>query len=324
MKNDTITAIGGIRVGHAEREGVPSGCTVLLPERGAVAGVDIRGGGPGTYGTDSLNPINLIDTVHGLFFAGGSAFGLSAAEGVRKYLHEREIGFESGFGVIPIVAGAIIFDLGINRTGVFPDSDLAYAACRNATDEPVREGNAGCGVGATVGKLFGPARCMKSGLGSSCIHAAGGIDVGALVVVNAFGEIYDPATGQKVAGARRDPSSLHLAKTLPELLGMTAFPGFSAGSATVVGVVATNARLDKTQLSAVARMAHDGLARTIHPVHTQYDGDTVFALSCGKAGGAEVSMVGALASMALSEAVLRAVRKARRLESIPACEDILP
>ncbi|MFZ2446214.1 MAG: P1 family peptidase [Syntrophobacteraceae bacterium] len=322
MINDTITEVGGLRVGHAELEGIPSGCTVILPRSEMAAGVDIRGGAPGTYGTDSLNPINLVGSVNGLFFAGGSAFGLSAADGLRRFLRERGLGFETDHGPIPIVAGAILFDLGVNHTNVFPDSDLAYSACINASAAPVREGGVGAGAGATVGNLFGSERCMKSGIGSSCIIGGGGLKVGALIAVNAFGEIFDPATGAKVAGARKSARSLELADSMPELLKMTCFRGFSGAEATIVGAVATNAKLDKTQLTKVAQMAHDGLARTVFPAHTQYDGDTIFALSCGDLEGPEVSMVGALAVLAASEAVLRAVRKAESIDGIPAYADI--
>ena len=318
MKNDTITAIEGLRVGHAELEGVPSGCTVILPDRGAAAGVDIRGGAPGTYGTDTFNPLNLVDKVNGLFFSGGSAFGMSAADGVRRYLKDRHAGFNTGHGVVPIVAGAIIFDLGVNRTGVYPGAELALKACLDSSPGPVEEGSRGAGAGATVGKLFGFERCMKGGVGSSLIHGAAGLKVGALLVVNSFGEIFDPDTGLKVAGARKSPESNDLVDTVPELMKMTGFMGsFQAAGNTVVGAIATNALLNKVQLTKIAQMAHDGLARAIYPVHTQYDGDAVFALSCGTLDGVEVSLIGALAVLAAQQAILRAVRKARSLEGIP-------
>ncbi|MEN6437988.1 MAG: P1 family peptidase [Syntrophobacter sp.] len=324
MTNDTITEVGGLRVGHAELEGIPSGCTVVLPDGAATAGVDVRGGAPGTFGTDSLNPLNLVGQVNGLFFAGGSAFGLSAADGLMSRLRERGVGFDSGYGLIPIVAGAIIFDLGVNDTGVFPGPELSIEACADASAGPVREGSVGCGLGATVGKLFGPERRMKGGLGSSCIHGGGGIKVGALIVVNAFGEVFDPANGRKVAGARKNPRSLQLADSFPEIMKKTSFRGFAGGEGTIIGVVATNAALTKVQLAKVAQMTHDGLARAVSPVHTQYDGDTIFALSCGNLEGADVSLIGTLAAMAASEAILRAVRKATGLPGIPAVSDLKP
>jgi L-aminopeptidase/D-esterase-like protein len=325
MKNDTITAIEGLRVGHAKLDGIPSGCTVILPDRGAAAGVDIRGGAPGTYGTDTLNPLNLVDKVNGLFFSGGSAFGLSVADGVRRYLKDRNAGFDTGHGVVPIVVGAIIFDLGVNTTGVYPGAELAMEACRNASPEPVEQGSTGAGTGATVGKLFGFERCMKGGLGSSLIHGAAGLKVGALMVVNSFGEVFDPDTGLKVAGARKSPESSILVHTAPAFMKMTRFMGgFPAGQSTVVGVIATNALLNKVQLTKIAQMAHDGLARAIYPAHTQYDGDAVFALSCGTLEGVEVSLIGALAVMAAGQAILKAVRKAHGLQGVPGVSNIKP
>ncbi len=319
MKNDTITAIEGLKVGHAELDGIPSGCTVVLPEAGAVAGVDVRGGAPGTFGTDTLNPLNLVSRANGLFFSGGSAFGLSAADGVRRYVQERNEGFDTGYALVPIVAGAIIFDLVLNKTGIYPGPDLAYKACRNASSEPVKEGSVGAGLGATVGKLFGFERCMMGGLGSSLIRGAGGLKVGALMVVNSFGEVIDPETGIKIAGARKSRNSREMVETFPALLKMHHFRGeFPGEQSTVIGTIATNAHLNKLQLTKVAQMAHDGLARTIYPVHTQYDGDAVFALSCGNLEGVELSLIGALAVIAAGEAILRAVRKARSIAGVPA------
>jgi L-aminopeptidase/D-esterase-like protein len=318
MNNDTITAIEGLRVGHARLKDAASGCTVILPDGGATAGVDIRGGAPGTYGADTFNPLNLVDKVDGLFFSGGSAFGMSVADGVRRYLKDLNQGFDTGYGIVPIVAGAIIFDLGMIKSGGYPDAELGLAACRNASQDPVEEGSTGAGTGATVGKLFGFERCMKGGVGSSVIHGADGLQVGALIVVNSFGEIFDPRTGLKVAGARKSPETLDMMDTYPELMKMNGFKGsFTSGGSTVVGAIATNALLNKVQLTKIAQMAHDGLARAIYPVHTQYDGDALFALSCGDLDGMEVSLIGALAVTAAEEAILRAVRKALGLEGIP-------
>lgn len=323
MTNDTITEVGGLHVGHAQLDGIPSGCTVIVfPGGGVAAGVDIRGGAPGTYGTDTLYPLNLVERVNGLFFAGGSAFGLSVGDGLRRCLSERGVGFDSGHGIIPIVSGAIIFDLGMNATGIYPGPDLAETAFKDASAGPVPEGCVGAGTGATVGKIFSFERCMKSGIGSSCITAGGGLKVGSLIVVNAFGDVYDPSTGAKAAGARKDPQSLDLADSIPEIMDLSGYRGFAGTESTIIGAVATNARLDKTQLTKVAQMAHDGLARTVFPVHTQYDGDTIFALSCGKIEGAEVSLVGTLAVLAVTEAILRAVRKAEGLKGIPAVADL--
>jgi len=322
MTNDTLTAINGIQVGHAALENALSGCTVILTQAGATAGVDVRGGAPGTYGTDTLNPLNLVDRVHGIFFTGGSAFGMSVAEGMRNYLREQGTGFDSGHGLIPIIAGAVIFDLGLNSTGLYPDAALGYAACAKASSEPVREGCVGAGTGASVGKLFGLQQAMKSGLGSVCIRAPSGVEVAALMVVNAFGDIVDPALNHPIAGCRQSPDSLELIAADSQLHHLKLMRGFSEGQNTVVGAVATNVKFNKTQLTKVAQMAHDGLARTVYPAHTQYDGDTIFSLSCGDLEGVEVSVVGSLAAQAAARAILRAVRQARSFGSLPASVDI--
>jgi L-aminopeptidase/D-esterase-like protein len=322
MTNDTLTAIEGILVGHASLPGISTGCTIILPERGATAGVDVRGGAPGTFGTDTLNPLNLVNQVHGLFFSGGSAFGTSVAHGVRRYLRERGIGFDTGHGVVPIIAGGVIFDLGINDSGIYPDAELGYLACENASCDPVQEGSVGAGVGATVGKLFGGERAMKSGVGSVCIAGSGGLKVGALMVVNAFGDVLDPAINRSIAGSRKSPDSLELLPAETEIFKMTRFRGFPDGQSTVVGAVVTNAKLTKTQLTKVAQMAHNGLARTIFPVHTLYDGDAIFALSCGELEDVEVSIIGALASVATARAVLRGVRKAGSSCGLPSFSDL--
>ena len=321
MENDTLTAIEGLRVGHASLEDAPSGCTVVLPENGATAGVDVRGGAPGVYGTETINPVNLIDRVHGIFLTGGSAYGMSVSEGVRNYLRHGGVGFDTGHGAIPIIVGAVIFDLGVNPGESHPDAVLGYEACVNASRGTVAEGCVGAGSGATVGKLYGVRRGMKSGLGSACIHAPNGAVVAALVVVNAFGDICDPALNQLIAGCRKSVDSMELINSDAELRRLKQLRGFPNNQHAVIGVVATNVKLDKTQLTKVAQMAHDGLARTVYPAHTAYDGDTIFALSCGGADGIEVSVVGALAAQVTAMAILRAVRKARRLGQLPAaCE----
>ncbi|MDY0039220.1 MAG: P1 family peptidase [Desulforhabdus sp.] len=322
MGNDTLTAIAGIRVGHASLEDTPSGCTVILPTGGATAGVDIRGGAPGTYGTESLNPLNLVDRVHGIFFTGGSAFGLGVADGVRKYLKEKNIGFDTGHGFIPIVAGAVIFDLGLNSSDRYPDAVLGYAACRGASSEAVAEGCVGAGTGATVGKIYGLPQGMKSGLGSYCIKAPSGVEVAALMVVNAFGDIVDPASNRLIAGCREAPDSRTLINADLQLYHLQRLRGFPDGQNTVVGVVATNVKFNKTQLTKIAQMAHDGLARAVYPAHTLYDGDTIFSMSCGEMQGVEVSIVGSLAAQATSRAIIRAVRKASSYRSLPASIDL--
>ena len=322
MKNDTLTRIDGIRVGHAEVHGAPTGCTVVLPASGVPAGVDVRGGAPGTFGTDTLNPLNLVDKVHGLFLTGGSAFGLSVSDGVRRFLRERGVGFDSGHGLIPIVAGAVVFDLGVNASGRFPNGDLGYEACQRASSEPVLEGCVGAGLGATVGKLYGLERAMKGGLGSAVIEAPTGVRVGALMVVNAFGDVFDPTQNRILAGCRERPEALDLLDSDREIEKLTRLSGFPDGQNTVVGVVVTNVKMNKTQLTKVAQMAHDGLARTVYPTHTLYDGDTIFALSCGDMESVEVTVVGALAARATAEAVLRGVRKACSMAGLPGFADL--
>ncbi len=321
--NTTITAIEGIRVGHAHINGTFTGCTVILmPPDGVPAGVDVRGGAPGTYGTDSLAPVNLVDRVHGIFFSGGSAFGLAVGDGVRRFLLGKDIGFDTGHGKVPIVSGAIIFDLGVNQSGKLPDAELGYSACLLASSDPVMCGNVGAGRGATVGKLFGIQQAMKGGLGSFCVVAHNGLKVAALMVVNAFGDIWDPWQAKIVAGCRRDSKSLELLDASKEILRLKKLRGFPDGQNTVVGLVATNVNLNKTQLTKVAQMAHDGIARTVLPSHTLYDGDTIFAVSCGSMDGVEVSVVGHLAAEAVARAILVAVKSSEPIPGIPAYKSL--
>ncbi len=322
MNNETLTAMEGILVGHAEIPEVPTGCTVILPEGGAVAGVDIRGGAPGTLGSDTLHPLNLVDRVDGLFFTGGSAFGLSVAEGVRYYLKERNIGFSTDHGVVPIVAGAVIFDLGLNPGNLFPDAALGYEACENASSNPVPDGSHGAGKGATVGKIYGLQRAMRGGIGSVHLQTPSGLQVGALMVVNAFGDVIDPDQNRPIAGCRLHAESLELTRSEFEILDSLQVHAFSGLEATVVGTVITNARLSKPELTVVAQMAHDGIARTIRPSHTRFDGDTLFALSHGNLEPVEPSVVGTLAAIAVSQAILKATRSARSHENLPGLGDL--
>lgn len=318
-----LTAVAGIKVGHHTLAERPTGCTVVLAEAGAVAGVDVRGAAPGTRETDLLHPLNLVEKVHAVLLAGGSAFGLDAASGVMRYLEERGIGFPSDYGVVPIVPAAILFDLGVGDPRVRPGADCGYRAAAAASPGPVPEGSVGAGAGATVGKLLGMARAMKGGVGSAALTLPGGLTVAALVAVNALGDVIDPATGKVIAGVRTaDGLGLADARLLLRA-GATQKPPF--GASTTIGVVATNARLTKTQATKVAQMAHDGLARSIAPVHTLADGDAIFALATGAlAGDADVSTVGALAADAVAAAVVRAVREAKGLPGLPAAGDLGP
>ena len=316
-----LTSVDGIKVGHHTMPGRPTGCTVVLAEAGAVGGVDVRGSAPGTRETDLLSPLNLVDKVHAVVLAGGSAFGLDAASGVVRYLDQRGIGFPTDYGKVPIVPAAVLFDLGVGDPKIRPDASCGLAAAAGASTGPVAEGNVGAGAGATVGKLLGMPRAMKGGVGSASITLPGGLTVAALIVVNAFGDIVDPATGRVVAGVRtEDGKGLADARVL---LRSGAAQKAPLGENSTIGVVVTNARLTKAQATKIAQMAHDGLARAISPIHTMYDGDTIFALATGTlAAETDPSTVGALAADVVAEAVLRGVRAATGLPGLPAARDL--
>jgi L-aminopeptidase/D-esterase-like protein len=324
--HNSITDIPGLLVGHAQNDEALTGCTVILCEKGAVGGVDQRGGAPGTREIDALHPMHLVSKVHGIVLAGGSAFGLDAATGAMRYLEERGVGFDTHIAKVPIVPSAILFDLGIGKSDVRPDAAMGYLACQNASSEPPAEGNVGAGTGATVGKILGPSQCMKSGIGTASMEIGAGVIVGAIAAVNAFGDVIDPSTGRIIAGARsRDVGPLHIGapgffadtlQVMQTLIGRTAISFGSRGN-TVIGVVATNAKLDKEEANKVAQMAHDGLARTIRPAHTMVDGDTIFALATGE-HSADVNIVGAYAAEVFAQAILHGVRAAKPVAGIPA------
>jgi L-aminopeptidase/D-esterase-like protein len=323
--NGGLTDVPGVKVGHSVRAERPTGCTVILTEGGAVAGVDVRGSAPGTIETDLLNPVNLVQEVHGIVLSGGSAFGLDAATGVRQWLHERKIGFDTRVAKVPIVPGAIIFDLGVGgRPDIWPTADCGYRAAAAATDGAIAEGNAGAGAGATVGKLRGAGGAMKGGLGTASIAVPVTADtmlvVAALVVVNSVGDVVDPATGAVVAGVRT-PDGRALADAR-RLLRTDRVNTPRPGENTTIGVIATNARLTKVQATKVAQMAHDGLARAIYPAHTMGDGDTIFALATGAVANSDVSRIGALGADVMAEAIVRAVRAAEGLPAFPAARDL--
>ena len=317
-----ITQVPGIRVGHFTLPGGLTGCTVVLADGdGAVGGVAQRGGAPGTRETDLLDPLNLVERVNAIVLSGGSAFGLDAAQGVTKYLEEKNIGFKTSAGVVPIVPAAILFDLGFGGNKVRPGADCGYKAAGAATSGRVAEGNVGAGAGATVGKIGGGRMPMKSGLGSAAILLPNGLIVGAIVAVNAVGDVIDPFTGAVVAGARDTSGKLADARTVLRTGAQTTTP--RPGENTTIGVVATNAKLTKAQASRMALMADDGLARALFPSHTLGDGDTVFALATGSwNGNADVSNVGALAADVMAEAIVRAAVMARRSGGLPAASDI--
>jgi L-aminopeptidase/D-esterase-like protein len=308
-----LTDIPGIRAGHISDFDAITGCTAILCEQGAVGGVDIRGSASGTQEIDTLSPGHVTDQVHGILLAGGSAFGLEAAAGVRRYLAGRKVGYAFGGQHIPIVPGAILFDLGIAKPNVHPNAAMGEAAAAAATTDAVQEGCVGAGTGATIGKLFGMARAMKGGIGSYTVTLPGGVLVAALVAVNALGDVRDPATGKIIAGARRSASSREFIDSEGEMKRGAVIGG--SGN-TTLAVVATNARLNKVQANKLAQFASLGMARTIYPVNTMADGDIAFALSIG-ALQADINNLGVAAAEAVAQSILRAVRLAKTLGGVP-------
>ncbi len=346
-----LTSIAGIEVGHHTLAARPTGCTVVLTRSGATAAVDVRGASPGTRETALLDPRNSIQQVHAIVLSGGSAFGLAAADGVMRYLDEQGVGYRTRTARVPIVPAAILYDLGVGDPAVRPGADCGYRAALAATVDGIAEGSVGAGAGATVGKLAGPERAMKGGIGTALIELPDGLQVAALMAVNAVGDIHDPATGALVAGVRSiDGQRLVGAGALlrppaataprgqsppsPQVLRREApgarppgtgpaAPGAGRGENTTIGVVATNAALDKAQLGVVARMAHDGLARAVRPAHTPVDGDTIFALSTGdRAVPGDLLRIGALAADVTAEAIVRGVRAATGRPGHPAVRDL--
>jgi L-aminopeptidase/D-esterase-like protein len=318
-----LTAVPGLKVGHHTLTGRPTGCTVVLAEKGATAGVDVRGSAPGTRETDLLAPTASVEQVHAIVLSGGSAFGLDTASGVMKYLEQQGVGFKFGGAVIPIVPGAILFDLGVGDPAIRPTADCGFQAARAATDGPVAEGNVGAGAGATVGKMGGRERAMKGGIGSAAITLPNGLIVAALAAVNARGDIIDPATGQVVAGMRTEDGK-SLADVRRRLrAGEIDLPLPEPLQHTTLGIVATNATLTKTQATRIAQMAHDGFARAISPAHTSADGDAIFALATGvRTGPADLDTIGTLAAEVTAEAIVRAVRAATGIPGYPAARDL--
>ena len=322
-----ITDVPGIRVGQYTYPDANTGCTVVIADGGAVGGVDVRGGAPGTVETDLLDPVNTVQVVNAVVLSGGSAFGLATRQGVVRHLEERGEGYRVGGGlVVPIVPGAIIFDLRL-AGGVRPGPDCGYEAATGASTGAVAEGSVGAGAGATVGKMWGGGSAMKGGVGTASITLESGLVVAAIVVVNAVGDVIDPATGQVVAGARGANNEFLDARRILRGLVPTRPPGDAPaphpGQNTTIGIVATNALLTKAEATKVAQMAHDGFARAIVPAHTPGDGDTIFSLATATlSDGFNTSQVGALAAEAMADAILQAVREARGLPSVPAVRDL--
>ncbi len=321
--NQTLTDVPGIRVGHYTDREAATGCTVIICPEGTCGGVDQRGGAPGTRETDLLRPMHLVEEVSAVLLAGGSAYGLAAADGVMHYLEEHEIGYRSRAGfLVPIVPTAILFDLAVGKSNVRPDAAMGYAACAAASRDPVPQGTVGAGTGCRVGAMRGNAYATKGGIGSASVDLGDGLVVAALMAVNAVGDVVDEA-GRVLAGLRETPDGetfvgmMNMMKVTARLVDTPA-PAASSQN-TVIGVVATNARLTKEAANKVAQMAHDGLARAVRPAHTMFDGDTIFALATGQIP-ANISAIGAYAAEVVAEAIRNAVRTATSLAGVRAIQ----
>jgi L-aminopeptidase/D-esterase-like protein len=317
MMNDTLTAVPGIRVGHVTHLEGATGCTVILCPPQTVGGVDQRGGAPGTRETDLLRPVHLVSHVNAVLLAGGSAFGLAAADGVMRYLEERGEGYPVGQFVVPIVPTAILFDLNIGITDIRPDAHMGYAACLAATDQPVPQGTVGAGTGCIIAPVLGREQATKGGLGSVCIYLDDELVVAALAAVNSVGDVIDQ-NGRIIAGLRDSPGSDTFSGVMNiyRTMARTPLPLLERAN-TIIGVVATNARLTKEETNLVAQMAHDGLSRAINPAHTLTDGDTIFALATGVIP-ANANIIGMYAAEAMSQAIRNGVRAATSLDGVKA------
>lgn len=311
---DNITDVPGIKVGNIENLEALTGCTIILTEEGAVCGIDVRGSAPGTRETDLLDPINRIDEVHAICLSGGSAYGLDSASGVMQYLEEQGKGLDVGVAKVPIVPGAVLFDLSIGNPNIRPDKKMGYKAAQQAKRGPFPFGNVGAGCGATVGKITGPENCMKGGLGSVSIKFENGLVIGALVAVNAVGDVRDPLTREIIAGPI-DPKTGKLVDSLvflQENIKSNVLPGTN----TTIGIVAVNAKLTKAEAKKVAQITQNALARTIFPVHTMMDGDAIFAVATG-GGLYPVDFIGNMAAKAMEEAIIAAIKAADEIAGIP-------
>ena len=318
MKEISLKDMEGIKIGHSEDKEGATGCTVALFEKGAVAGVEVRGGAPGTRETDLLKSENLVDTVHGILLSGGSAYGLDAAAGVMAYLEEQNIGFDVGVGKVPIVPGAVLFDLPLGSPKVRPDKAMGYAATKNAEKnggKALSEGTVGAGTGATVGKILGTEYAMKGGIGTYALEVAG-LQVGAVVAVNAFGDVLEG--GEILAGVYDRENRVFLRTEGVMVRGMYEKP-FNGN--TTIGILFTNGKFTKAQMNKIASMAHNGYARGIYPSHTMVDGDTVFAAATGQVE-ADPSLVGHLGALAMERAIHRGIKAATSLHGVPAHKDL--
>jgi len=317
---DAIIDVSGIKVGHSQDLKAGTGCTVVICEKGATTGVGVRGGAPGTRETDLLNPVNLVEKAHAIYLGGGSAFGLDGASGVMKYLEERGIGFDVVLTKVPIVPGAVLFDLDVGDYRVRPDARMGYDACLKASEEEVRQGNIiGAGTGATVGKIFGGLRSMKSGLGTASFKSQELI-IGAIVAVNCLGDVIDPENGEIIAGVLSEDKK-EFANTMSFLRNFPQRSGSNFSKNTTIGAVATNAKLTKAGATKVAMMSQDGYARTISPAHTMFDGDTIFCMATGevKAG---INVVGSIAAEVMARAIVKAIKNTESLFKLKSYKDL--
>lgn len=318
MKEISVTEIGGFKIGHAQNKDAATGCTVIICDKLSPAGLDVRGGGPASRESQLLSPIAAADGVNAVLISGGSAFGLDAAGGVQKFLEERDIGFDVGVTKVPLVAQSCLFDLTVGSVDIRPDAKMAYEACQNASCDAPEEGNIGAGTGCSIGKYRGMERAMKSGLGTYAIEA-GDLKVGAIVAVNALGDIYN-SEGKQIAGLL-NADKTGLCSTVDELLSDVSIPKNLFSGNTTLGVIVTNAKLNKTQLIKVAGMTHNGYARAIRPVHTNVDGDSIYALSLGEAEG-DVNVIGTMAALVMEKAIVKAVTSAKAAYGLTAFENL--
>ena len=314
---NNILDVKGIKVGQVRQAEGLTGCSVIICEEGAVCGVDVRGSAPGTRETDLLDPINMIQKVHAVVLSGGSAFGLEATCGVSKYLEENGIGFDVGVAKVPIVTGAVLFDLGVGDPKCRPNIDMGYEACKVASSTNLEQGNFGAGCGATVGKIKGSNFCTKGGIGSYSIKLDNGLVVAALIAVNAFGDVYEE--GKVIAGVLNDSKDEFL-NTYDLMKQGVNKGGFNIDN-TTIGVVATNAKLDKAQCKKVSQMAHNGYAKTIFPIHTPHDGDTIFTLATGEVE-MDVTLLGSLATEVVEKSIINAIKNAKSINNIPSYNEI--
>lgn len=320
MKEILVNEIEGIKVGNAQNLKGPTGCTVVICEEGAAAGVDVRGGSPGTRETDLLDPVNLVDKIHAVVLAGGSAFGLDAASGAMQYLEEKNIGFDVRVTKVPIVCSAVLFDLVIGDHKIRPDKAMGYEACKNSELNKCREGNEGAGAGATVGKILGPENSMKGGLGCYAVQV-GELQVGAVIAVNCLGDVIDPSTGEIIAGALNEDKKT-FANTEKIMISRYSEKKNLFSGNTTIGVVITNGKFTKSEMNKIASMAHNGYGRAMRPAHSIFDGDTIFTMSTGKVD-ADINVVGLLAARVVEQAVMRAVKTAKGVLGYKAHKDIM-